>query len=78
MFKLTRSFNATYAVIAAAVIAGVFTAASASGTSFATSTAAPTVQAAAAKSCAGEPWPYNHCSGAQSGDQSTVRVIRIN
>ncbi len=72
MLKLTRSFNASHAVITAAVVAGIITIFSAPG-SFpsATATVAAPVQTAA-KSCAGE-WPYLNCSGEQN-----VRVIKFN
>lgn len=74
MFKVTRSFNTAYAVITAAVIAGIFTAATAPGSRFVAVTATEPIQTAV-KFCAGEPWPYNNCG--QAGEQS-VRVIRIN
>ncbi|RDV05568.1 hypothetical protein [Undibacter mobilis] len=76
MFKVTRSFNAAYAVITAALIAGIFTAATAPGSRLAMAPGTEAVQTAA-KSCAGEPWPYLNCTGGQTGEQ-TVRVIRIN
>lgn len=73
-------FKVTHAVITAALVAGLFTAATASGSHFSTTAAsAPAVQTAAktVKSCAGEPWPYNNCGAAQAGEQ-TIRVIKIN
>ncbi len=68
-------FKVTHAVITAAVVAGIFTAATAPGSHFPGTPSAPTIQTAA-KSCAGEPWPYNKC-GAQAGEQN-IRVIKIN
>ncbi len=78
MFTVTRSFKATafklaHAVIAAAFVAGVFTAATTGGSdNIVMSSAIATPVQSTAKTCDGT-WPYLNCG--QAGDQA-IRVIR--
>lgn len=74
VFNVTQSLKITHAVITAAVLAGIFTAATSPGTRMVVSAVATPVEAAT-KTCDGT-WPYLNCTGAQSGEP--VRVIRIN
>jgi len=67
------------AVIAAAAIAGVFTLLSAGNAPVGAGPIAKPVEAAAAQTCAPQPWPYpNNCAGAPLNIRlvSTDRVIR--
>jgi len=76
--KAINAFGMQHAVIAAALVAGIFTAVTTAtpgaGNNIVVSAASATPVQSATKSCDGT-WPYLNCG--QSNDQS-VRVIRIN
>ncbi len=70
MFK-----QVTPAILAAAVIAGIFTAATGSSKLDASPIAEPA--RSAIKACTQQAWPYLDCVGTPFGDQK-VRVIKAN
>lgn len=73
MSKVTNAFGLQHAVIAAAVVAGIFTAVTTGASdSIVVSSAIATPVQSTAKTCDGT-WPYLNCG--QAGD---VRMIRIN
>lgn len=71
MFK-----QVTPAILAAAVIAGIFTAATGSSSKLDASPIAEPAQSAM-KACTQQAWPYLDCVGTSFGDQK-VRVIKAN
>lgn len=75
MLKVINAFGLQHAVIAAAVVAGIFTAATTGASnSIVVSSAIATSAQGSAKTCDGT-WPHLNCG--QAGDQA-VRVIRVN
>jgi len=73
VLNVAQSFKVTHAVVTAAVLAGIFTAYTATSDRIFVSAATAT-ERSAEKTCDGT-WPYLNCGPAS--DQS-VRVIRIN
>ena len=78
MVQAIKAFGLQHAVIAAALVAGIFTAVTTvtpgTGNNIVVSSASAMPAQTATKSCDGT-WPYLNCG--QTNDQS-VRVIRIN